>query len=120
MTEAEENLVAYLWDKYKATIALYVFAATTIWSNIIVSKNKGTKPNIFFHIFISLNNVLQKYKKTSNRIVPYQMEFLKKCILMVPANFLFSFSLYFSPLSFNPNRSIYHDMYNSYYYGIVS
>ncbi len=31
MAEAEEDLVAYLWNKYKATVALYVFAATTIW-----------------------------------------------------------------------------------------
>ena len=67
MTETEEDLVAYLWNENEATVAFYVFAATTIWSNIIVSKNKGTKPNIFFHIFISLNNVLQKYK---NNIEP--------------------------------------------------
>ena len=120
MAEAEEDLVAYLWDENKATVALYVFAATTIWSNIIVSKNKGTKPNIFFISLFLWIMYCKSIKITSNRIVPYQMEFLKKCILMVPANFLFSFSLYFSPLSFNPNRSIYHDMYNSYYYGIVS
>ena len=31
MTEAEEDLVAYLWDENKATVALYVFAATAIW-----------------------------------------------------------------------------------------
>ena len=67
MTEAEEDLIANLRNENKATVAFYVFAATTIWSNIIVSKNKGTKPNIFFHIFISLNNVLQKYK---NNIEP--------------------------------------------------
>ena len=30
MTEAEENLVAYLWDKYKTAVALNVTTATTI------------------------------------------------------------------------------------------
>ena len=31
MSEAEEDLVAYLWDKHKTTVALYVTTATTIW-----------------------------------------------------------------------------------------
>ena len=31
MAEAEEDLVAYLWDENEAVVALYVFAATTIW-----------------------------------------------------------------------------------------
>ena len=31
MAEAEEDLVAYLWDENEAAVALYVFAATTIW-----------------------------------------------------------------------------------------
>ena len=31
MTEAEEDLVAYLWDKYKTAIALYVLTTTAIW-----------------------------------------------------------------------------------------
>ena len=30
MAEAEEDLVAYLWDKYKTTIALYVTTTTAI------------------------------------------------------------------------------------------
>ena len=30
MAEAEEDLVAYLWDKYKTTVVLYVTTATAI------------------------------------------------------------------------------------------
>ena len=30
MTEAEEDLVAHLWDKHKTAVALYVTTATTI------------------------------------------------------------------------------------------
>ncbi len=30
MTEAEEDLVAYLWDENKATVAFYVFAAAMV------------------------------------------------------------------------------------------
>ena len=33
MAEAEEDLVAYLWDKYKTTVTLYVTTTTAIWGH---------------------------------------------------------------------------------------
>ena len=72
MTEAEEDLVAYLWDKYKATVALYITTTTAIWCH-------HTHPTC-------LHTIVCQFIRTRTRPLPCGSALLSTVAICVSAN----------------------------------